>query len=78
MPVQSSILSPKQGQVATLVEKDGKKGLLVQGYAWSGGGKGITRVDVSCDGGKSWTDAELIQNKQQKWGKQWAWYVLFY
>ncbi len=29
------------------------------GYAWSGAGKGIIRVDVSIDGGKSWHTADL-------------------
>jgi sulfite oxidase len=32
----------------------------VTGYAWSGDGKGIVRVDVSGDGGKSWQAAELL------------------
>ena len=31
----------------------------VAGLAWSGRGK-ITRVDVSTDGGGSWTEAELV------------------
>ena len=31
----------------------------VRGLAWTGRGK-ITRVDVSTDGGRSWTEAELI------------------
>ena len=26
----------------------------VKGYAWSGGGRDIIRVDVSADGGKTW------------------------
>lgn len=27
---------------------------------------------MSSDGGKSWTDAKLVQN-ESNWGKQWAW-----
>jgi sulfite oxidase len=33
--------------------------LTVRGYAWSGGGRGVVRVDVSADGGRSWTTARL-------------------
>jgi hypothetical protein len=28
--------------------------LCLQGYAYSGGGRGIVRIDVSADGGKTW------------------------
>lgn len=31
----------------------------VSGYAYSGGGHAIIRVDVSADGGATWTSAEL-------------------
>ena len=34
--------------------------LQVQGLAWGGGGQGINRVDVSLDGGKSFTRAVLL------------------
>lgn len=33
--------------------------LHVEGYAWSGDGKAIVRVDVSADGGRTWTAATL-------------------
>jgi len=36
----------------------------IRGYALSGGGRGIERVDVSVDGGKTWVEA----NKYQKDG----------
>lgn len=29
------------------------------GYAYSGNGRGIRRVDVSCDDGKTWSEAEM-------------------
>ncbi|XP_027186022.1 sulfite oxidase-like isoform X4 [Cicer arietinum] len=55
----------------------------ISGYAASGGGRGIERVDVSVDGGKTWMEASRFQksgipyiaddcNKSDKW----AW-VLF-
>ncbi len=41
----------------------------VKGYAWSGGGQGIIRVDVSADGGKTWHDAQLhkVPQKRGEW-----------
>lgn len=33
----------------------------VSGYAVSGGGRGIERVDISVDGGKSWVEASRYQ-----------------
>lgn len=36
----------------------------MRGYAWSGGGRGIIRVDVSADGGATWHVAQLKPNGQ--------------
>lgn len=37
----------------------------VSGYAWSGGGRGVIRVEVSADGGRSWRSATLTQENSQ-------------
>jgi sulfite oxidase len=50
MPVQSAMVYPLNSSKAEV--NDGK--MSVRGYAWSGGGRGIIRVDVSADGGQSW------------------------
>lgn len=42
--------------------------LDAQGYAVSGGGRKIARVDVSTDGGAMWTTAQITQGDQP-----WAW-----
>lgn len=75
-PVQSAICSLEDVDVA----KNGK--ITVSGYAVSGGGRGIERVDISVDGGKTWVEA----SRNQKTGipyiaddlrsDKWAW-VLF-
>lgn len=73
MPVQSAITYPRPGQTPAIVTSaQNKREILVKGYAWSGGGKGINRVDVSADGGETWVDAKLKQSAQP-WGQQWAW-----
>lgn len=46
--------------------------LETRGYAFSGNGQRIVRVDVSADGGKSWTTASL-QQETAKPGRDWSW-----
>ncbi|KAK4187496.1 mitochondrial sulfite oxidase [Podospora australis] len=48
--------------------------IALQGYAYSGGGRAITRVDVSLDGGATWDQAELVREDSPSHGnKSWAW-----
>jgi len=63
MPVQSGI---------TKISNDSDK-IKVEGFAWSGGGRGIIRVDISIDEGKTWRMAELKEGCEQRSGKAWAW-----
>jgi len=55
MPVQSAITSPAEGSILA----DGQKTVTAKGWAWSGSGRSIARVDVSGDGGKSWVVADI-------------------
>lgn len=54
----------------------------VCGYAVSGGGRGIERVDISIDGGKTWFEASRYQKPGIPYvaddisSDKWAW-VLF-
>lgn len=79
MPVQSAILYPVAGERVVVADDDasGHGGsVCAKGYAWSGGGRGIVRVDVSGDGGRTWADAKLMRGPdaaQQSRGKEWAW-----
>lgn len=47
--------------------------ITFKGVAWSGGGRKIERVDVSIDGGKNWTAAELYKPIEQRYNHHWAW-----
>jgi sulfite oxidase len=66
-PIQSAICEPAPGSVLPHAEE-----VTIKGYAWSGGGRGIIRVDVSIDGGKTWQSSQL-QHAKQKVHQQWAW-----
>ena len=62
-PVQSAICEPADGEELKFSAKEfrsefGAK-IPVKGYAYSGGGRMIIRVDVSTDGGASWMTAKL-------------------
>ncbi|GMI40327.1 hypothetical protein TrCOL_g88 [Triparma columacea] len=68
-----------QPQSATTMAKATKGGdTLVKGFAYSGGGRKIVKVEVSFDGGKSWKDAELDEGTEQGSGKSWAWTMWSY
>ncbi|KAK7423993.1 hypothetical protein QQZ08_008817 [Neonectria magnoliae] len=59
MPVQSAITGCKLGEWTRTQGKLAQKAVL-SGYAYSGGGRAIVRVDVSLDGGKSWCQAKIL------------------
>lgn len=47
--------------------------LVINGYAWSGGGRNIIRVDVSIDNGETWNMAQLLEGSEQSQFQAWAW-----
>lgn len=73
MPVTSAICSPQSGD--TINANDGY--IVVKGYAWSGGGNQIVRVDVTSDRGKTWHVAELETPEKDAVlhpsGRNWGW-----
>ena len=66
LPVQSIICDINNNN-------NNKSNTTIKGIAWSGNGNNITRVDVSIDGGKSWTQAVLKEGSDQLEGMAWAW-----
>lgn len=54
--MQSMITSPSPNEA---LRRDPDGTLELAGVAWAGGGRPIVRVDVSADGGKTWTEAKL-------------------
>ena len=68
MPVQSAVTSirdrPKLGGQEPAV--------VIEGYAYSGGGRAIVRVDVSTDDGTTWDQAEIDEDAAAGC-KDWSW-----
>lgn len=76
LPIQSAITTPADGAV---VDRSAEE-VTVKGYAWSGGGREVVRVDVSVDGGKTWQVAQLRSSDRGQApepspapGRAWAW-----
>lgn len=46
---------------------------LPVGYAWSGGGCKILRVDITADKGKMWYTADIINQEDAPAGRCWSW-----
>lgn len=67
-PITSAVCEPKKGDQVYL--SDGE--VSAHGYAFGSGGRDVMRVDVSIDGGKTWSVATLKKLPQQP-GKAWAW-----
>lgn len=85
--VNSAILSPHHGDVilVTPAPAQGRGegaaqqhdvATTVRGWAFSGGGRSVTHVEVSLDGGESWRLARLVHHAPPNlYGKHWSWYL---
>ncbi|KAI9692339.1 MAG: hypothetical protein M1822_006570 [Bathelium mastoideum] len=87
MPVQSAVTTMQEisGHVPDYISGRGRiywlddDHIALEGYAFSGGGREILRVDVSADGGRTWQQADLLKDGDGKGGggrkgsKCWAW-----
>eukprot|EP00571_Detonula_confervacea_P010899 CAMPEP_0172303722 /NCGR_PEP_ID=MMETSP1058-20130122/5237_1 /TAXON_ID=83371 /ORGANISM="Detonula confervacea, Strain CCMP 353" /LENGTH=624 /DNA_ID=CAMNT_0013014665 /DNA_START=47 /DNA_END=1921 /DNA_ORIENTATION=- len=69
-PVTSFVCNPPQNAI---IGMKGATDFTFKGVAWSGGGRKVERVDVSVDGGDSWTASELYKPIKQKYNHHWAW-----
>ena len=54
--VNSAIAVPRHGERAKL---DSVEEYTIEGYAYAGGGRRVTRVEVSFDEGDTWTLADI-------------------
>jgi sulfite oxidase len=70
MPVQSLVTRPPQNAV---IGAKGLKEITLKGIAWSGGGSGIERVEVSLDDGEHFTSADKFKPVHQQRRAQYGW-----
>ncbi|KAJ2505130.1 hypothetical protein GGI11_007117, partial [Coemansia sp. RSA 2049] len=80
LTIQSAICRPAPEERLQIGRK-----YLVRGYALSGGGRAVDRVEVTLDGGKTWdlTDLYAIHSKQKgeqrDWSERsWSWVLWAY
>ena len=69
--LNSAIAYPGHQEVVPLTAK---ATYTIKGYAYNGGGRKIIRLEVSTDGGKTWTLAKLSHpGEPTEYGKYWCW-----
>ncbi|CAM9153461.1 unnamed protein product, partial [Heterosigma akashiwo] len=70
--INSAITSPAHDEVVTLAR--GQTTYTCKGYAYSGGGRRVTRVELSFDEGDTWELAALTHpERPTRAGKSWCW-----
>ena len=71
-PVQSAITGIRPDS-----DTNGTDSIVLEGYAFSGGGRKVVRVDVSTDNGQTWSQAKIEPNNP-KGHKSWSWSLWTY
>ncbi|KAK9713817.1 hypothetical protein RND81_06G053000 [Saponaria officinalis] len=72
--INSVITTPCHEEILPINAWSTQRPYTLRGYAYSGGGKKVTRVEVTMDGGETWEVATLdIQEKSSRYGKYWCW-----
>ncbi|KAL9245522.1 hypothetical protein vseg_019166 [Gypsophila vaccaria] len=72
--INSVITTPCHEEILPINAWSTQRPYTLRGYAYSGGGKKVRRVEVTMDGGETWEVAELdIQEKGSRYGKFWCW-----
>ncbi|XP_020678898.1 nitrate reductase [NAD(P)H] [Dendrobium catenatum] len=69
--INSVITTPGHDEVLQIHSVDA---YTLRGYAYSGGGRKVTRVEITVDGGETWQICALNHpEKPNKYGKYWCW-----
>jgi len=77
--INSAIARPWHDELVALSHNSGAgqradRAYTVQGYAYSGGGRKVTRCEVSLDGGRTWRQADVSRgDRPTPAGKHWCW-----
>ncbi|GJP70858.1 hypothetical protein CLOP_g15990 [Closterium sp. NIES-67] len=74
LAINSAIVSPDHGDVVALEGGAGMQQLTLKGYAYSGGGRKVTRVEITLDGGNTWRLCDITHpSPPTRHGKHWTW-----
>ncbi|CAI9114666.1 OLC1v1015438C1 [Oldenlandia corymbosa var. corymbosa] len=72
--INSVITTPCHEEILPITSWTTQRPYTLRGYAYSGGGKKVTRVEVTMDGGETWLVANLDHpEKPNKYRKYWCW-----
>ncbi|XP_011012132.1 PREDICTED: nitrate reductase [NADH]-like [Populus euphratica] len=72
--INSVITTPCHEEILPINSWTTQSPYTLRGYAYSGGGKKVTRVEVTLDGGETWQVCSLDhEEKPNKYGKYWCW-----
>ncbi len=70
--INSAMWAPEHKEILPLTGKG--QTYTLSGYCYNGGGRKIIRVEVSLDGGKTWTLTKLRHPETPtEYGKYWCW-----
>lgn len=71
--INSAMTAPDHGETIDLAKNIGST-YEVGGYSYTGGGRRITRVEITTDGGKHWEVCKINQiEKPTDYGMYWCW-----
>eukprot|EP00210_Caulerpa_lentillifera_P005019 g4793.t1 len=70
--INSAVARPWHDELVSLKEN---KPYTLRGYAYTGGGRKVIRVEVSTNGGTHWHQASIkrMENSDNAYGKCWSW-----
>ncbi|XP_071731200.1 nitrate reductase [NADH]-like [Rutidosis leptorrhynchoides] len=72
--INSVITTPCHEEILPINSWTTQRPYTLRGYAYSGGGKKVTRVEITMDGGETWSVCSLDRKeKPNKYGKYWCW-----
>jgi nitrate reductase (NAD(P)H) len=72
--INSAMTAPDHNEVIDLSPISMSRTYEVGGYAYTGGGRRITRVELSTDGGKHWELCKInVHEKPTDYGMYWCW-----
>ncbi|KAM0952700.1 putative oxidoreductase [Dioscorea sansibarensis] len=72
--INSVITTPGHDEILPINSFTTQRGYVLKGYAYSGGGKKVTRVEITLDGGETWLVCSVDHpEKPTKYGRYWCW-----